>query len=402
MTHEVVTIVGASLAGIRAAETLRSEGFEGEINLIGDEKHLPYDRPPLSKQFLEGDLPVERLSLISEEKLYSLDLHLRLGEKATSLDVTKQEIIVNGKSEHFNGLLIATGARARTLPGSEKLKGVHVLRSLDDSLSIRKSLQEKKPRVTIVGAGFIGCEVAATARSLGLEVTIVEALPEPLVRVLGSEMGRIIADIHIKNGVSLLCDLEVKELLGDTEIEGVLLSDGSVIDTELLVVGIGAIPNTEWLEDSGLVLDDGICCDATCLAAPNIVAAGDVARWDHKGFGKSVRIEHWDNAVDQASHAAKRLLQNETEAKPYLPTPWFWSDQYDCKIQLAGICDPDDDFKIVSGSSVDKKFAALYGSQGKLRAVLGMNRPRHVMKFRGLIEQGASWVEALKFAEEMG
>ncbi len=393
-----ITIVGASLSGIRAAETLRSEGFKGRIKILGDEERAPYDRPPLSKNFLDGEMPFERLSLISEEKILELEIELELGSKATNLDIESQTLEIEGVKESFDGLIIATGARARQLPNSDKIQGVHTLRSLDDSMRIRDAFKSVKSKVVIVGAGFIGCEVASTARNLELEVTILETQQVPLCHVLGEEVGSIISDFHITNGVDLKCGVEVQEIQGDDQVEGVLLTDGTLIEADLVVVGIGAVPNTEWLESSGLTIEDGVCCDETCLAAPNIVAAGDVARWYHIGYGKSIRLEHWDNAVEQGKYSAQRLLHGKTNYPPYAPVPWFWSDQFDRKIQLAGISSPEDEFEVVVDSPQEGRFTGIYGNEGKLRAVLGINRPRHVMQFKSLIEKGSSWKEALEFA----
>ena len=393
-----ITIVGASLSGIRAAETLRAEGFKGKIKLFGDEERTPYDRPPLSKNFLDGEMPFERLSLISEEKILELEIELALGSKATNLDVESQTLEIEGIKESFDGLIIATGARARKLPNSDKFQGVHTLRSVDDSIRIREAFKSGKSKVVIVGAGFIGCEVASTASNLGLEVTVLETQHVPLCHVLGEKVGTIISDLHTTNGVELNCGVKVQEIQGGDHVEGVLLTDGTLIEADLVIVGIGAVPNTEWLENSGLTIDDGVCCDETCLAAPNIVAAGDVARWYHVGYGKSIRLEHWDNAAEQGKYSAQRLLHDEANNPPYAPVPWFWSDQFDRKIQLAGISSPEDEFEVVVDSPQEGRFTGIYGNEGKLRAVLGINRPRHVMQFKSLIEKGSSWKEALEFA----
>ena len=400
--HNSITIVGASLAGVRAAETLRSEGFKGNIKLIGDEIYIPYDRPPLSKSFLEGEMTSEKLSLLTKEKITELKLEIRTGSKASNLDIESQTLEIEGEAEKFDALIIATGARARKLPNTEKINGIHTLRSLDDSIKIRDSLKSGNPRVVVVGGGFIGCEVAATACTLGLEVTIIESQNVPLSHVLGEEAGRVISELHADNGVQLKCGVEVQEIKGEEQVEGLLLKDGTLLEADLVIVGIGAVPNTEWLENSGLTIENGICCDQTCLAAPNIVAAGDVARWDHLGYGKSIRLEHWENAAEQGKHAARRLLQTDAEAFPYAPIPWFWSDQFDRKIQLAGISSPEDDFEVVVNSPGEGRYTAIYGNEGKLKAVLGINRPRHVMQFKSLMEKEASWKEALDFAREIG
>ena len=396
--RDSVTIVGASLAGLRSAETLRRDGFGGRISLIGDEPHQPYDRPPLSKQVLAGDWEPERALLTPAEKLEPLGLDLRLGVRATGLDVAARELEVDGVAEPFDGLLIATGARCRTLPGTGSPVGVHTLRTLDDCLAIRAALDDGARRMVVIGAGFIGAEVASVAVGRGTSVTLVEALPAPFARVLGQEMGAVVADVHVANGVDLRCGVGVSSVAGEPGAMTVAIADGSDVYADLVVVGIGVVPNTEWLEGSGLTLDDGVVCDPTCLAAPNVVAAGDVARWTDPRTGESMRVEHWDNAVEQGRHAARRLLATDEEAEVFAPVPWFWSDQYDRKIQLAGRPHPDDEVRVVDGSTDERRFAAFYGRRGQLTAVLGMNRPRQVMQGRGLLEQGVGWDDALAVA----
>ncbi len=389
-----VTVVGASLAGLNAAEALRREGFDGPVTLIGAEGHLPYDRPPLSKQVLAGDWEPERAALTDPEELEDDGIEARLGLRATALDLDARQLALHtGETVEFDGLVIATGARCRTMPGTEGISGVHVLRSLDDCLALRADFEAMPQRVVVVGAGFIGAEVAATARGRGLDVTMVEALPTPLSRVLGDEMGEVCAEVHRDHGVDLRTAVGVERISGDGRVERVTLSDGSTIDADVVVVGIGVIPNTEWLDGSGLEVDDGVVCDATCLAADRVAAAGDVARWPNELFGETMRVEHWDNAAQQGAHAARRLL--DAAVGPFTPVPWFWSDQYDRKIQLAGRVRGDDEVRVVTGSVDERRFAAIYGRAGRIVGVLGFNRPRHVMRYRALIEQGASFDEAL-------
>ncbi|MYB86715.1 MAG: NAD(P)/FAD-dependent oxidoreductase [Acidimicrobiaceae bacterium] len=389
-----VTIVGASLAGLNAGEALRREGFDGRVTLIGAENHLPYDRPPLSKQVLAGDWEPERAALTDPEELEEDGIEARLGVRATALDLAARELTLHtGETVEFDGLVIATGARCRTMPGPEGISGVHVLRALDDCLALRADFEAMPQRVVVVGAGFIGAEVAATARGRGLDVTMVEALPTPLSRVLGDEMGEVCAEVHRDHGVDLRTAVGVERISGDGRVERVTLSDGSTIDADVVVVGIGVIPNTEWLDGSGLEVDDGVVCDASCLAADRVTAAGDVARWPNELFGETMRVEHWDNAAQQGAHAARRLL--DAAVGPFTPVPWFWSDQYDRKIQLAGRVRGDDEVRVVTGSVEERRFAAIYGRAGRIVGVLGFNRPRHVMRYRALIEQRASFDEAL-------
>lgn len=398
MARTSVHIVGASLAGLRAAEALRRRDFDGPIALIGEEPHAPYDRPPLSKQYLAGDWEAERLALSPEERLAGLDLDLRLGVRAEHFDLDSRVLRTTDGQETVDGLLIASGARCRTLPGTENMTGVHVLRSLDHGQALRADLDRGPSRVVVVGAGFIGAEVAATCRRRGLDVTLIEALATPLERVLGPEMGELTATIHREQGVDLRCGVGVEELVADDSgrVAEVRLSDGSCVAAEVVVVGIGVIPNTEWLADSGLTIDNGVVCDATLLAGPGVVAAGDVARWPNQRFDEIMRVEHWDNAVEQGVYAAERLLADDDESvEPFCPVPWFWSDQYDLKIQLAGRVRPDDEMVIATGRVEERRFAMLYGRQGRLVGVLGFNRPRHVMQYKSLIHQGVSFADAV-------
>lgn len=397
MARQSIHIVGASLAGIRAAEALRRREFDGRIVLIGDEPHLPYDRPPLSKQVLAGTWDTDRIQLTKPEKLDDLDLDIRLGVRATGFDLAGRTLTTDAGEETVDGLLIATGARCRTLPGTEGIGGVHVLRDLDQTLALRAELDAGPDRVVVVGAGFIGAEVAATCRERGLDVTMIEALPTPLGRVLGDRMGEVCAEVHRQRGVDLRTNVGVDRIEAgdDGRVSRVVLSDGAEIDADVVVVGIGVIPNTEWLEGSGLTIDNGVVCDATMLAGPGVTAAGDIARWPNHRFDEVMRVEHWDNAIEQGVHAAERLLTDDADAAPFTPVPWFWSDQYDRKIQLAGRVRPDDDVEVVTGTLEEHRFAALYGREGKLVGVLGFNRPRHVMQYKTMIENGTSFADAV-------
>ena len=399
MARQSIHIVGASLAGIRAVEALRRRGYDGRVVLLGDEPYRPYDRPPLSKQVLAGDWDVDRIALTKPEKWDELDLDFRPGVQATGFDLASRVLSTSDGDDTVDGLLIATGARCRTLPGTEAMAGVHVLRSLDDTLALRAELDDGPSRVVVVGAGFIGAEVAATCRGRGLEVSMIEALPTPLGRVLGEEMGQVCADVHLEHGVDLRTGVGVDWLEADEgRVARVVLTDGAVIDADVVVVGIGVIPNTEWLEGSGLTIDNGVVCDATMLAAPGVTAAGDVARWPNGRFDEVMRVEHWDNAIEQGVHAAERLLVDDDAATPFEPVPWFWSDQYDRKIQLAGRVRADDETHLATGSLEERRFAMLYGRGGKLVGVLGFNRPRHVMQYKTLIQDGASFADAIAAA----
>jgi NADPH-dependent 2,4-dienoyl-CoA reductase/sulfur reductase-like enzyme len=401
LTHPAsVTIVGASLAGTHAARTLRADGYEGQITLIGDEPHQPYDRPPLSKQVLAGTWDTDRIGLPAADDLE--DVTWRLGRRATAFRLQERVLELDGGEElAVDALLIATGASPRWLPGSEDLGGVHVLRTLDDCVALRRQLDAEPRRVVVVGAGFIGAEVAATCRERGLEVTVVEPLPAPLERGLGPAMGMVLADLHREHGVDLRLGTGVDGLEGGDQVESVRLSDGSSVPADVVLVGIGVVPNTGWLEGSGLTIDNGIVCDATSLAAPGVTAAGDVARWESPRYGRLLRVEHWEHAIQHGEAAARRLLVADADAVPFDPVPWFWSDQYDRKIQLAGVSAPHDEVEVVIGSTDERRFVALYGHEGRVTAVLGMNRPRHVMQLRTHAEHRTPFGEAVDAARSL-
>ena len=387
-TPRTIVIVGASLAGLRAAETLRREGYDDRVVLVGAEQHLPYDRPPLSKELLAGEWEPEQIAL-RKQPYDDLGLDLQLGRRATGLDVSGRVVELDGgETLPFDGLVLATGASPRTLPGTPALDGIFVLRTLDDCLAIRSRL-ETRPRVVVIGAGFIGSEVAATCRGRGLDVTVLEMLPTPLARAVGPLVGDACGRLHRDHGVDLRCGVTVAGFEGRDRVERVRFADGSAIDADLVVVGVGVTPETSWLDGSGLALDDGVVCDVTCLAAPGVVAAGDVARWPNPLFdGESMRVEHWTNATEQGVHAARRLLGH---AEPFAPVPFVWSDQYDRKIQTVGVVSPDADVHVAHGTLDERQFVALFGRRGRLIGALGFNRPRFVMQYRRMIAERGSW-----------
>lgn len=399
MVLKRIVVVGASLAGLRAVEALRREGYDGRLSLVGAEGSLPYDRPPLSKQVLLGQWEPDRIWLRSPDDYADLDLDLHLGRAATSLDLAGRAVTIDsGEELCFDGLIIATGAHPRMLPGVPDLAGIHVLRTLEDCLSIRRDL-EAGGRVVVVGGGFIGAEVAASARQRGLDVTVLEALPVPLARVLGPEIGRVCAALHLDHGVALRCGVAVAAVEGDSRVGRVTLTDGTKVEADTVVIGVGVTPATGWLESSGLPIADGVICDAFCATeADGVYAAGDVARWFNPLFGEQMRVEHWTNAVEQGTRTARNLLLGSDSREAYASVPYFWSDQYDTKIHLVGRPSPEDDVRVAHGSIEQQEFVALFGRENKLRAALAFNAPALLAGYRRLIEEGASWDDALLMA----
>ncbi len=408
-----VVVVGASLAGAQAAQVLRREGFDGRLIVVGDESHYPYDRPPLSKEYLTAEEPDEdRLRLRATADPEALDIDWRLGQRATGLNLAGRVIsTAHGESIGFDGLVLACGASPRRLPGQppppepkthpperpSQRQGIHELRTLDDARRLRQALMDGARHVVVCGAGFIGAEVAASARQRGLAVTLIDAAPTPLDRVLDRPAGEAVADLHRANGVDVRLGVRVTGF--EPTAEGgwsVELGHEIELTADVVVVGVGVVPNTAWLEGSGLQLDDGIVTDETTSVAPGVVAAGDVARWPNRRFGgRLMRVEQWDNAIDMGAHAARRLLADlaepgsVTSGQPFQPVPWFWSDQYDRKIQLAGLVGPV--AEVVQGSMDEGRFVQIYGDDdGQLTGALCWNRPRQAIQARQLVAEGAS------------
>jgi NADPH-dependent 2,4-dienoyl-CoA reductase/sulfur reductase-like enzyme len=380
---QLIVIVGASAAGLAAAETLRREGYQGRVTIVGDEDHLPYDRPPLSKQVLSGAWPVERTFLRAPQALQSLEAQWHLGRAAVSLDAKSRSIGLDDRSLlHYDGLVIATGVSARHLPFGHDLSGVVTLRSLDDAVGLRDRLLQATS-VLVIGAGFLGAEVAAVARQLGPTVTLVDPLPQPMVRQLGHRFGSLVADLHSSHGTTVRTGVGVIGLNGTAgHLRSADLTDGTTLETDLVLVAIGSTPNTSWLTGSGIDAADGVLCDHTLRAAPGVVAAGDVANWHHLGLGRRLRIEHRMNATEQGTAAARTLLGATTA---FAPVPYFWSDQYDVKIQAYGRPSGEAEVEVVEGDPAEGRFAAVYREAGRIVAGVTWNLPRTALRMRQLV-----------------
>jgi NADPH-dependent 2,4-dienoyl-CoA reductase/sulfur reductase-like enzyme len=375
-----VAVIGASLAGLSAARALRKQGFDGELTIVGDEVRRPYDRPPLSKEFLAGVVGEDDLALEADDD--DLNAQWLLGARATRLDATAGAVhLDDGTAVCADGIVVATGARARSWPGSDGLAGVHMLRTVDDALALRAELRPGA-RLVVIGAGFIGGEVASTATKLGLDVTVVEAALAPLAGPLGVQLGTAVAQVHAEHGTRLLCGAPVAGLTGGDRVTGVQLADGRHLPADVVLVGIGAIPNTEWLRDSPLELVNGVVCDAGgATAIPNVVAVGDCAAWHEPTVGWPHRVEHWTGALERPTIAVATLLAGRHDGTPAKP-PYFWSDQYDRRIQFAGIANPGDEITFEVGSLRDPSFLAVYRREGQPVAVLGVDQPKLFTRWR--------------------
>lgn len=394
-----VVVVGASLSGLRTVEALRSGGFDGEVVLAGAEEHLPYDRPPLSKQVLVGKKTRADADLMTREELDELEVDLRLSTTGSDLDVAAGTVALNGAAESFDHLVIATGARPRPLPFGQGVAGVHALRTVEDCAVLGAAL-EAKARVVVIGGGFIGSEVAWAAVSQGCATTVLEMLPTPLYQSLGPEVGSMVAAMQQEAGIELITGHGAAGLRQeDGRVTGVDLDDGRILPADLVVVGIGVVPETTWLEGSGLELDNGVACDEQLRASGhrNIRAVGDVARWYHPGLGRRVRVEHWTNAAESASHAAAGILGSDAAYDPVL---YVWSDQLGHRIQVLGLPGPGDEFRVVHGQ-VGAKLVGLYQAEGRVTAALGIDFPGRLMRYRTLLEEGADLDRALAFAAEL-
>lgn len=390
-----VVVVGAGVAGVRAAETLRRDGYDGALTIVGAERHAPYHRPPLSKKLLSGQVHRAGVDMAPQ---FDMDARVLRGATAVGLDVSTRTVQVRDEGQNlsldFDGLVIASGAEPREWPGGPTPDGVLLLRTVDDCLAIRERLGSR-PRVVVIGGGFIGSEVAATCRLLGLDVVLVEKATGPLVQALGAELAPCWAKLHRDHGVDLRIGVGVDKFVGNGRVEAVRLTDGSQVPADVVIVGLGVTPATAWLEGSGLHLDDGVVCDATGAAEGNtgdgnVVAAGDVARWWHPLYERHLRTEHWDDALRQGQAAARTLLAGPEHAEGFNAVPYFWSDQYDVKLQMVGVPTDYDAVEIIEGKPDAWEFVAAYGRGGRTIAVLG-TIPGRVYAYREAIEKRAAF-----------
>lgn len=368
-----IAVVGASLAGLSAARALRKQGFDGDLVIVGDEPEPPYDRPPLSKALLAGEVDEDEIRLLRDGE--TLDADWRLGVAATALRPAERSVALSDGTElTVDAVVLATGARPRQ-PWPEPPAGVLTLRTLTDARTLRERLLPGA-RLVVVGAGFIGAEVAATARGLGVEVTVVEALPVPMSAVLGEQFGAVLAGLHTAHGVRLLCGAGVSRLVGQPSVEGVELADGRLIPADVVLVGVGVQPNVEWLAGSGLEVSGGVRCDGYGQTGiPDVVAVGDCASWYSPDLGGNVRLEHWTGARDRAPIAVSALLSGGRDLIADRP-PYVWSDQYGRTLQVAGYPAIADSVTVEEGSVDDLDFLAVYRRGDRPVAVLALGQAR--------------------------
>ncbi len=380
-----ILVVGASVAGVRTAQALRAAGYDGELTLLGAEPYLPYDKPPLSKELLAPDGTGDAVPLLTPEQLGALDLDLRTGTAAIALDPLRRVVTTDaGEELGYDRLVIATGVVPRTMPGAD-LPGVHTLRTLADARKLRSALSTAR-RAVVVGAGFIGAEFTAAARSYDVAVTMLEVQPEPLSHLLGEQVGAALRRLHEGHGVEVVTGARVDGFLGSDRVSGVV-ADGRVLEAEVVVLGIGASPAVEWLAGSGLPIDDGIACDARLrvVGFPAIYAAGDVARWPHPAYAEPVRVEHWTNAQDHASAIAADVMGRPA---PPAGLPYVWSDQYGRRIQIIGR-PALGDRAVVRGDALTRDLVALYAdADDRLVGAVVADDPRLLMRCRKTILNG--------------
>jgi 3-phenylpropionate/trans-cinnamate dioxygenase ferredoxin reductase subunit len=364
-------IVGASLAGAKAAQTLRDEGFGGRVILLGDEPVRPYERPPLSKEYLQGKADLDKVFVHAERYYEEHDIDLRLSTRVQALEVAQRTVVLStGERLAYDSVLLATGAAPRrlTVPGAN-LNGVHSLRSLEDADRLQAAIRDAN-RVVVIGGGWIGCEVAASARQLGAEVAVVEVGALPLERVLGPELGAFYRDVHASHGVEWHLGTGVEALRGSGRVEEVVLDDGTAVQGDVFVVGVGVIPRISLGEDAGLTLENGIATDEFLRSsAADVFAAGDVASAWHPILKARIRLEHWSSALNQGPAAAKNMLGIAT---PYEHIPYFFSDQYDVGMEYSGYA-ADWDEVVFRGNPADGEFIAFWLKDGRLAAGMAVN-----------------------------
>jgi len=397
MVMNRIVVVGGSVAGLRAVETLRLEGFEGAVTLVCGEPHLPYDRPPLTKQILTGEINAEQLCYRDHQWFERNAVDLCLGTPASALDISTGRVHLGSNSIPFDGLIVATGARPKSFSPRSSLRGISTLRTVDDALAIKERMLPGV-RMILVGAGFIGSEIASSAAACGVQVTIVELAEAAMIRAVGPKLGRILAGLHDEVGVNAVCNARVTGFGGKGSVEAVMLDGGWELPADIVVVGIGVDPNCEWLIGSGLRIEDGLACDRTLNAGPrNVYGAGDVVSWPNEWWGGVMRGQQWLVAADQGKHAARNLLAGHERATPFSTIPYFWTDQYGCRVQAAGRTDLGQ-LIAVAGGHRQRPFIGVYRHNGKLTGVVTINAPKAFAALRTCLHDHSSFDTAWEVA----
>lgn len=390
-----LVVVGGGVAGLRVVQTVRQEGYSGPVTLLGAEPWLPYDRPPLSKQVLTGDMALDATDY-HPAAYFSDDLgvDILLGLTATGIDQERRRLLLAGGEElPYRALVVATGSRPRRLPFVSPADGVHVLRTRDDADRLRTDLA-RAGRLAIVGAGFVGAEVASSASSMGVEVTVVETAPTPLVRAVGAVVGAELARLHTDAGVRLVCGKAVTGFLGRDRVEGLTLDDGSVLEVDLVLVGVGVVPDVEWLQDSGLPLDDGLACDRHLVASPGVYGAGDAVSWPSARLGRRARSQQWTTASDQGRHVGRLLVRGAEETGAFDHDLYFWSDEYGSRIQGFGATAGE--AVVLRRDPVRGSFLAGFRAGSELTGAVAVNAPREFAAVRKLARSDPSWQRAIE------
>jgi NADPH-dependent 2,4-dienoyl-CoA reductase/sulfur reductase-like enzyme len=392
-----VVVVGAGLAGWRFIEAVRRDGYEGAITLVGDEPHLPYDRPPLSKQVLAGKWGVDKTALATSEQIEQYEVTLRLGAAATGLDVAATTVhLSSGEVLSATHVVIATGTRARTLKFSAGER-VRTLRNRDDAVALEAAIAPLRPgdSVAVIGGGFIGAEAATSLHARGLRPIVLEAAPRPLLTVLGPDVSSWLEGLSAQAGIELRNEQHILDVVAVEDGLVIVMDDGSSLAVGAVITGVGALVNDEWLATSGLTIDNGVVVDENLLATERVAAIGDVARfmWRNPLGTELVRIEHWQVANDHATHLARHWMTGTAPATALVP--YFWSDQYGKKIQMLGHPRPSDEVVMVAGSLEDGKWLALYSREGVVTGVVALSQPRALMLSKRLLDETTSLDEAL-------
>jgi NADPH-dependent 2,4-dienoyl-CoA reductase/sulfur reductase-like enzyme len=376
MTADVL-VVGASIGGLTTVETLRARGFRGTVQVVGAESRLPYDRPPLSKKVLSGVWDEEQIRLRGPQELERLDAEFLLGRRALHLDTEAHTVrLDDGRALGYRRLVLATGLTPRPLPGADSLRGVWALRTFEDCAGLRADLLTARS-VAVVGAGVLGCEIAATARQMGLHVSLIDPSPVPMLRQTGATLGQLLYQLHTERGVRVLTGSRATGLVDDNgQVVGVTVEGGETIPADVVAVTIGSTPATDWLIGSGLALGDGIVCDERGRAAADVHAVGDVARWSDGTTGGSNRLENRTNAVHQARFVAADITGAPDD---FQQIPYFWTDQYDIRMQVFGSLPADADVRLIEGTPESRRFVMVAEKDGRPVAVAGWNSAKAVM-----------------------